>query len=435
MKKYMFRYMIIAPVVLYMINSLQAQIELPTDEIYNWNTIATSFVTKNGSGHDGIPPMVESRIYAMTFIAMHDVINHISPKYKTYTPFNKGWHTANLNAAIAQASFEILSHELPQELEMYKAELERSFNKIKEGDAKSQGISLGNKIATAILKLRIDDNSAVAQYPIEPGTKPGEYVFTGPFAGPPFNTPPSKGFIATPGWRAVKPFGVISVYPYLPAENPYPLTSKKYAKDYNEIKSQGCMECPRRTNDQKEYALFWSESSCLGWNKIASQVSKKEKMAAHEIARMFALLHIGIADSYILSMEAKMKYYTWRPVTAIQQGDLDNNNLTSPDQGWKELGYPTVPVPEFPSAHANAGGAAAAILVKIFKKDQMKFTLTSTITPGVTRSFTSFTSAARENSNSRIYLGYHFRQAVEIGEAMGIKLGNFIAKNALPLIK
>ena len=130
-----------------------------------------------------------------------------------------------------------------------------------------------------------------------------------------------------------------------------------------------------------------------------------------------------------------MKYYTWRPVTAIQQGDLDNNNLTSPDQGWKELGYPTVPVPEFPSAHANAGGAAAAILVKIFKKDQMKFTLTSTITPGVTRSFTSFTSAARENSNSRIYLGYHFRQAVEIGEAMGIKLGNFIAKNALPLIK
>src|ERR1700746_1139214 len=40
---------------------------------------------------------------------------------------------------------------------------------------------------------------------------------------------------------------------------------------------------------------------------------------------------------------------------------------------------------------------------------------TSTTQPGGTRSFTSFSQAAEENGNSRVYIGFHFRHAVTEG--------------------
>jgi hypothetical protein len=42
----------------------------------------------------------------------------------------------------------------------------------------------------------------------------------------------------------------------------------------------------------------------------------------------------------------------------------------------------------------------------------------------VRRTFASFTEAADENGVSRIYLGIHFRKAVEEGTAHGRKIGN-----------
>ena len=44
--------------------------------------------------------------------------------------------------------------------------------------------------------------------------------------------------------------------------------------------------------------------------------------------------------------------------------------------------------------------------------------------PGATRAFTSFSEAAVENGNSRIYIGFHFRHAVTEGIKLGSKVGN-----------
>ncbi|MBA3673997.1 MAG: hypothetical protein H0W75_03425 [Chitinophagaceae bacterium] len=43
-----------------------------------------------------------------------------------------------------------------------------------------------------------------------------------------------------------------------------------------------------------------------------------------------------------------------------------------------------------------------------------------------TRNFTSLSHAARENSLSRIYIGYHFRQACMAGEQQGRSIGKWI---------
>ena len=44
---------------------------------------------------------------------------------------------------------------------------------------------------------------------------------------------------------------------------------------------------------------------------------------------------------------------------------------------------------------------------------------------------TSFTQMGHENALSRIYIGYHFRKAVEEGEKMGRQLGAYIYKTSL----
>ena len=43
----------------------------------------------------------------------------------------------------------------------------------------------------------------------------------------------------------------------------------------------------------------------------------------------------------------------------------------------------------------------------------------------------SFSQAARENSLSRIYVGYHFHKACFDGEALGKSVGEWIATNSL----
>jgi hypothetical protein len=59
------------------------------------------------------------------------------------------------------------------------------------------------------------------------------------------------------------------------------------------------------------------------------------------------------------------------------------------------------------------------------------FSQSSMTLPGVTRTFTTIDSAIRENGVSRIYIGYHFRHAVDVGISQGRLIGNYIAKNAL----
>ena len=47
---------------------------------------------------------------------------------------------------------------------------------------------------------------------------------------------------------------------------------------------------------------------------------------------------------------------------------------------------------------------------------------------GITRSFTSFSQAAQENADSRVYAGIHFRTACRDGVALGQKIGRRAAR-------
>jgi PAP2 superfamily. len=103
--------------------------------------------------------------------------------------------------------------------------------------------------------------------------------------------------------------------------------------------------------------------------------------------------------------------------------------------GWQVLAFPTPPVPDFPSAHAEAGGTAAAVIKAAIPGDEDPFSTTSGSLPGVTRTFAGLDAAAKENADSRVFVGYHFRHATEVGLSIGKQIGSYVAQNALQPIR
>ena len=188
-----------------------------------------------------------------------------------------------------------------------------------------------------------------------------------------------------------------------------------------------------RTPDQTEIGLFWVESSPLAWNRLARAVSVDRGFDLWENARLFGLLNLAMADGYIASWEVKYHYSFWRPVTAIREGDADGNPNTQGDSTWTPL-IPTYPIPDHDSGHAVQGGVAAEILKQVFGTDDVSFTACSmTVGAGMTctdptpviRSYSSFSQAADENAASRIYIGIHFRKAVETGVHHGRRIAAY----------
>jgi hypothetical protein len=249
----------------------------------------------------------------------------------------------------------------------------------------------------------------------------------------PLPSPPFQGFYDSPGWGNITSFGIQNSTQFsVPA--PYNINSVEYTEDYNEVKRLGCANCTGvngRTQDQENIAKFWVESSPYAWNKIARAVIAQKNMDAWKVARTLALLQMTQADAYIACLKAKMIHFFWRPVSAINLGNSDGNSNTVGDPDWDVLVFPTPPVADHPSAHATAGGAAAELLKSIMEKDNFSFSLQSTTLPGHTRNFSSLSQAARENSLSRIYVGYHFRKACDDGEALGRSIGGWIAAHSL----
>ena len=140
---------------------------------------------------------------------------------------------------------------------------------------------------------------------------------------------------------------------------------------------------------------------------------------------MLALLNISLADSVIAFYDAKYTYLFWRPVTAIQEADIDGNPNTIANPTWLPQPQKTAGDPSYPGAHATISKAAAFVLDSFFGKQPFQLVVTSEALPGVVRTFNGFDAAEREASLSRIYAGQHFRSDENAGEQLGNAVADF----------
>ncbi|MGM5471353.1 vanadium-dependent haloperoxidase [Flavobacteriaceae bacterium LMO-SS05] len=388
--------------------------------------------------NEGTPPVSTSYTWALVHLAMHDALNSITPRYETYGVVTRD-KNADPNAAVAQAAYDVIMAVknlpfsiayVPQNLESINTLLETSLGSIPEGEAKNKGIALGHAVAQAILAKRASDFlNLVPASPNQPleGTQPGEYRYL------PFAPAPNGYGYAFPNFGFLVPFFMPQNDMFRPGP-PYPINSAEYTTDFNEVKLFGDENSTVRTADQTESGVFWAENSNRGWNEIARQILESynpKSQNAWKTARYLALIHGAIADSYISIFESKRYYYTWRPIQAIQLANTDGNDHTVSDPNWKPL-LTTPPIGEYPSAHAISGATAGQIMFRYFDdKDNYVIHHNSGYLPGVIRTYSSISDAIRENSLSRIYIGYHFRQAIDVGEYLGKDLGDYVYENAL----
>jgi hypothetical protein len=217
---------------------------------------------------------------------------------------------------------------------------------------------------------------------------------------------------------------------------PTPLASAEWASDYNEIKELGGKKSSKRSSEQTDIARFWTITGPQSWGPIVRQLAAAPGRTLSQNARLFALVEMATADSYIAVFDAKYTFNFWRPVTAIRNGDIDGNDATARDAGWEPL-VDTPLHPEYPCAHCINSGAARAVLEAEFGTGQVSSTLTMTspTAPGVVRKWSSIGDYAEEISVARIYGGLHYRNSTVVGKAMGKKIGDLAVQNYLKPVR
>jgi hypothetical protein len=383
------------------------------DVITDWNQKAIPIVTAYSLTAPAYRDM------AMMHIAMFDCVNAIEPRYEPYKTKFEADPISSKEAAAAVSAARILSKLHPDSVSKIDPELKQYLAQIPDGPAKSAGIALGEKVADSVWTMRANDGSDKADS-YRPRTSPGRYIPTAP--------------VVFPMWGTVTPFVMTSSTQFRPGP-PLPLTSREWADNYNEIKEIGGKNSTKRTAAQTETGRLWLYTGPATFYPLAVQLSTAKGLNANENARLFALLAMATADAMVAVLDAKYHYEFWRPVTAIRNGDEDNNPATERDATWEPLG-PTPMHPEYPCAHCIVAGSAGAVMQAFFGTGTLpEFTLTTPTAPGVTHRWTRLQDYIDEPSNARIWSGIHYRFSTVVGTDMGRKIGEYTVQNYLRPLK
>jgi hypothetical protein len=402
------------------------------DAVITWNQIMLNAIATTRT-----TPPVAARAMAMVETAVFDAVNNIVQKYQNYsitaTPplqANSAATAIEAESAAVEAAYTVLSSLFVSQKTTLDAAYTSSLAAIAEGQAKADGIAFGKSIADKVILSRIDDGSAV-NVTYTPGTNPGDWVPTAVVTNPDGTTSPAPAVL--PQWGNVKTFGIpqADIMNNRPVAPPA-LTSEQYATEFNQVKDLGAINSTTRTADQTEIAKFWADGAGTftppgHWNQIAQDVARDNFNSLVDNARLFAALNVAEADAAICCWDTKYSYSRWRPITAIRNGDKDDNASTTVDTSWTSL-LTTPNFPAYTSGHSTFSAAAATVLTNLYG-DNYKFSTTGPGLPGVIRSFTSFNQAAEEAGMSRIYGGIHFMSDNTAGLAAGKKVGEYITEN------
>jgi hypothetical protein len=387
----------------------------PQNVVVDWNGIGITAVVAGGQ-----IPAQQERSMAITSVAVSDAVNAITKKYTQYGSRLTPPSGASTTAAVIGAAYRALTQLVPSQTQFLDTTLTQSLAKfgVSVGDP---GFVFGEAVADEIIAIRAADGAALAQYPYTPPNAgaPGVWV----------PTPPAFAAASLPGWGTVQPWVLKSSAQFRPDDGP-DLTSRRYARDVNELKEIGALNSATRTAEQTNIARFWVASAPVIWNDVLRQVALGLDLDDSETARAFALMNVAGADARIACWDAKYVFNFWRPVTAIRRADEDGNPATEVDPSWTPL-IATPNHPEYVSGHATISSAMATVLRLLFDDDpDVAFIATSPTNPGFERHWTTFSDGTREVIDARVYSGIHYRSSDERGAKLGRQVGRFAVMHA-----
>lgn len=408
------RYGFVTAVAALLLSSAMAN----ADVVLDWNNILlTTLESQN--------PFAQARYAAITQLAVFEAVNAVTGHYKPYLGTITAIPGSSPEAAAISAAHAVLKSYFPADAASLDMALAHSLASIPDGPAKVNGIAVGEAAAAAMIAARVNDGSSPPEFYTPASSDPGQWQLTP-------SCPAAGGILLQ--WRNVTPFAVQNSSQFR-SDPPPELTSRRYARSYNEVKEVGDANSTYRSPHQSDVATFYSLVSAVGaWNAVAGQLAVEQDTSLSENARTLALLDMAISDAMVTVMETKYHYTFWRPETAIHEGALDNNARTDPDPAYEPF-ILTPCFPSYPSAHASASYAAREILARIFGNRRHSLTLSTPALPGLVLQYRNLTEITDDIDDARVYGGIHFRYDQETGGEQGIDIGRYVYTEKLRCIK
>lgn len=247
-------------------------------------------------------------------------------------------------------------------------------------------------------------------------------------------TPPSYASAMEPHWNKIRPLVMDSANQFMPPP-PFKFNMKDKNSEYYKQVVSVKEAIENLTPEQKHIADFWDDNpfklNVIGhvmygtkkfsppghWMSIVGIAAKKANSDFATTVYAYAKTSVALFDAFIQCWNAKFKYNTMRPETAI------NKYL---DADWRPH-LQTPPFPEYTCGHSTCSSAAAEALTSVFG-DNFSYTDTSELAFGIkSRSYKSFRHAADENNWARFYGGIHFHPTCIVSTEYGMKIGSLVA--------
>lgn len=338
---------------------------------------------------------------AVMHVAMFEAVNAIAGQYRPYVAPITAPKGASADAAAAVAAHDVMMHVCPAQKEIFAAGLKTSLATVTDSVAREQGLIVGRQAAAAVIAARAASRAA---------------------AKDPFYAAPAAGVYA-PTTRRIGmvqaqqvPWVMREVDELRPAAPPA-LTSAAYARSLDELKRLGGKTGSARTPEQTDIAQFWAGRDV---RIVLRQLIGRPGRSLMDDARFLALAEMAWADSYVAMMDGKYAFNLWRPVTAIRGAAADGNDATQPDSTWEPL-RPTPGHPEYPCGHCLSAAAVGTVIAEEFGAQAPAMMLD--IDGTMLRRYDTPQSYIDEVGEARILVGVHYRFSVEVGTAMGVRVG------------
>jgi PAP2 superfamily len=254
----------------------------------------------------------------------------------------------------------------------------------------------------------------------------------------------APGFIA-PHWGQVKPFAMASGAAFRPGPP-------------QSVLAQGFLDQARHVVDvqaalnpeQKVMAEYWadgpnSELPPGHWTAFAAFVAERDHLDLHATVKLYFALANAILDASIAVWDCKRHYDYVRPITAIRHlfrgkrirgwGGPGHGTQDIAGEAWRTFQvntFPTPPFPEYCSGHSGFSMAAATVLKQFTGSDRFGMFYAQTVplradpsepVGDVVLHWPSFSSAARQAGESRLYGGIHFYEGNVVGLDIGVRCG------------
>src|SRR5438552_2881204 len=141
------------------------------DVVLDWNAI-----TSNTIGSQN--PFAQARFAAITQAAVFEAVNAITGDYDPYLGTINAPPGASAEAAAVAAAHGVLKNYFPSSASSLDTARASSLASIPAGQAKNDGIAVGEAAAAALIAARPSDGSAPPQFYAPPSANPGGWQAT-----------------------------------------------------------------------------------------------------------------------------------------------------------------------------------------------------------------------------------------------------------------